>query len=93
MIRPEGHADGPLRDSPLDRCLRAGIEALLLAMAVAAPWGLGGVAPVATVGLNVGLGLVLTLWGRASSSPGGSSSASTPRSSPWAASPSFPPSS
>src|SRR4051812_47762248 len=62
MIRPEGHVDGPIRDSLLDRCLRAGIEAVLLAMAVAAPWGLGGIAPEAAVGLGVGLGLVLTLW-------------------------------
>ena len=55
---PEGHTRHPL----VDRCFCVGIEALLLAMAVAAPWGLGGVAPEAVVGLNVGLGLVLALW-------------------------------
>src|SRR4051812_21489193 len=52
------HSPPPL----LDRYLRAGIEALLLAMALAAPWALGGTTPEAVVGLGLGLGLVLTLW-------------------------------
>jgi O-antigen ligase/tetratricopeptide (TPR) repeat protein len=55
----DGHAQKPV----LDRCLCAAIEAVLLLMALAAPWGLGGVAPEAVVGLNVGLGVVLMLWG------------------------------
>lgn len=46
----------------LDRWCRRAIEAVLLGMAVAAPWGLGGVHPAAALGLAAGTGLVLVLW-------------------------------